>query len=46
MFENHMVAKEGGWHQCGTCQMGSDDKVNNDTIKVESKYNRLQRIME
>ena len=46
MFGNHVVAKERGWHRCGTCQIGFDDKVSYDTIKVESKCNMLQRIME
>ena len=46
IFGNHVVAKKEEWHRCGTCQMDSDNKVNNDTIKVESKYNRLERIME
>ena len=47
MFGNHVVTKErGGWHRCGTYQMDLDAKVSNDIIKVESKCNRLQRIME
>ena len=47
MFGNHVVTKKKrGWHQCGICQIDSDAKVSNDIIKVESKCNRLQRIME
>ena len=48
MFRNDVIIKKRGgeWHRCGTWQMDFDAKVSNDTIKIESKYNRLQRIME
>ena len=37
MFRNHVVTKKKRWHRCGTCQMGLDDKVSNDTLKVENE---------
>ena len=37
MFGNHVMTKKKGWHRCGTCQMDSDYKVSNDTIKVENE---------
>ena len=38
--------REGGWHQCGTCQMDSDAKVSGGVAKVERKWYKLQRIIE
>ena len=45
MFGNHVVAKEWGWHHCGTFQMDSDGKLNNGAIKVENECRKLQRII-